>query len=98
MVEAFRGSEEHSIGIAVYTKEARTVSQLNNGLIRTVSIADSAFFKYTIDSKSDLERLNLLLNVSNRKNLQVFISKKQYPTEIDNENIYSVGDVPDRII
>ena len=33
----------------------------------TVTIHDSAFFKYVLQDTSDLERLFLLLNVSNRK-------------------------------
>ena len=69
-VEAFRGPEEHKIGVQILVKEAKPVVLLENAADPvTATVHDSAFFKYVLQDTSDLERLFLLLNVSNRKRL-----------------------------
>ena len=69
-VEAFRGDEEHKIGVQINVKEAKPVVLLaNDGEPTTATVHDSVFFKYVLQDTSDLERLFLLLNVSNRKRL-----------------------------
>ena len=45
-----------------------------------------------------MERLFLLLNVSNRKRLQVYIHKRNYPTELIDEHEFAVGDIPEHVI
>ena len=66
-IEAFRGDNEHKIGAKIQIKPAKPVTTLSGGQTATVNIVDSAFFKYHIQDSNDLERLFLLLNVSNRK-------------------------------
>ena len=98
-VEAFRGPEEHKIGIQVLIKEAKPVIMLENEADpTTVTVHDSAFFKYVLQDTSDLERLFLLLNVSNRKRLQVYIHKRNYPSELADEHEYAAGDIPNHIL
>ena len=65
-IEAFRGDEEHKFGVQIHAKEAKPVIMLTNEPA-TVTVHDSIFFKYVLQDTSDLERLFLLLNVSNRK-------------------------------
>lgn len=69
-IEAFRGSSEHKIGVQIQVKEAKPVTLLTNeGDPLTATVHDCVFFKYVLQDTSDLERLFLLLNVSNRTRL-----------------------------
>ena len=58
-------------------KEAKEITRLSNadtGPV-TATVTDSLFFRYDIEDTSDLENLLLLLNISNRKHLQVYVHK-----------------------
>ena len=63
-----------------------------------VTVNDSLFFKYTIDEKTDLEDKLLLLNVSNREDLQIYINSHSYPSSKKNEFEYALGDLPERVL
>ena len=63
-----------------------------------VEIKDSAFFKYVIQNTKDLEKLFLLLNVSNRKRVQIYVHKKNYPSVEIDEHEFAVGNIPDEIL
>mmetsp|Transcript_36906 Transcript_36906/g.48500 ORF Transcript_36906/g.48500 Transcript_36906/m.48500 type:complete len:224 (+) Transcript_36906:560-1231(+) len=62
------------------------------------TVADSIFFKYTIEDKSDLENLLLLLNISKKKDLEIYVHSQAYPTSEFNEHGYALGDVPEFVI
>ena len=80
-------------------KEARPLTSLSNdGEPTTATVHDSVFFKYVIQDASDVERLFLLLNVSNRKRLSVYINRKNYPSQSTEEHAYAVGDIPEDIL
>ena len=98
-VEAFRGPEEHKFGIQILVKEAKPVVLLENTADPTpVTVHDSAFFKYVLQDTSDLERMFLLLNITNRERLQVYIHKRNYPSELPDEHEFAVGDLPDHVL
>jgi len=40
----------------------------------------------------------LLLNVSNRKHLQIYVHKNSYPSDIFTEHEYALGDVPEHVL
>ena len=61
-------------------------------------MVDSIFFKYSIQDTSDLENLLLLLNVSQRQNLQIYIHKNSYPSQDFSEHEYAVGDIPEHVL
>ena len=98
-IEAFKGSEEHHIGIAVYLREAKPIIQLKHSdpPLHT-DVKDCMFFMYSIEDTSDLERLLLLLNVTNRKNLQVYVHRKNYPSQLEGEFTFAAGDLPDQVL
>ena len=56
------------------------------------------FFKYTVSKETDLEKLLLLLNVTNKSGIQVYINKQEYPTPEKDMHLYAFGDVPNQII
>ena len=62
------------------------------------TVTDSLFFKYTIENKADLENMLLLLNVSKRNDLQVYIHKNSYPSDLFNEHDYALGDIPEHVL
>ena len=80
-------------------KEAKPVTELQSSREPTPAVVkDSVFFKYTIKQKEDLDRVFLLLNVSVKEGIQVYISSKEYPSEAKGEHVYAVGDVPSHVI
>ena len=64
----------------------------------SVTVQDSVFFKYTIEDTSDLEQMLLLLNVSKKKDLQVYMHCKSYPSDLFNEHDYALGDIPEHVL
>ena len=62
------------------------------------TVTDSLYFKYTIEDTSDLENMLLLLNVSNRKDLQIYIHSRSYPSDLFGEHEYALGDIPEHVI
>ena len=62
------------------------------------TVTDSLFFKYTIEDTSDLENMLLLLNVSKKKDLQIYINSRSYPSDLRNEYEFAVGDIPEQVI
>ena len=82
-VETLDGEAEE-LAIAVYIREAKPVVELKQGEPVDVSISDSAFFKYTIQEEVCLDQLLHLLNISQKKNLEVYINKKGYPGSLPN--------------
>ena len=80
-------------------KEAKPITELSSlAAPLQTTVTDSVFFKYTIQDTSDLENLLLLLNVSKKKDLQIFIHKTSYPSELRNEYDYALGDVPEHVL
>ena len=79
-------------------KEAKLVKNLVHDESVSVEIKDSAFFKYVIQNTKDLEKLFLLLNVSNRKRVQIYVHKKNYPSVEIDEHEFAVGNIPDEIL
>ena len=63
-----------------------------------VSKEEPLFFKHAIEDTSDLEELLVLLNVSERKKLQVFLHTKPYPSAKTHEHELCLGDVPDELL
>ena len=73
-------------------KEAKPLNLLTNeGGAVEVTVKDSIFFKYNIDSMEDLENKFFLLNVSKRKDISVYIHRKNYPSEAEDEYEYAMG-------
>ena len=62
------------------------------------TVTDSLFFKYTIEDTTDLEHMLLLLRISKRKDLQIYISKNSYPSDLFREHDYALGDVPEHVL
>ena len=61
--------------------EAKPITHLKGGdKPTTVTVSDCAFFKYSIEHKSELEKVLLLLNISVKNRIQVYINKKPYPS------------------
>lgn len=80
-------------------REAKPIKKLTQGKGRVrAKVQDSAFFKFEISDTSDLENHLLLLNVSRKNNLRVFIHKKSYPSQLFNEHEYALGDLPADIL
>ena len=80
-------------------KDAKPIVQLRHGESTQATVMDSMFFKYVIEENtSELEHLLLLLNLSKRKDLQVYIHHAAYPSIAINEHDYSLGDLPDNIL
>ena len=80
-------------------KEAKPLTILSNdGPAVTLKVKDSAFFRYNIEDTSDLERHFFLLNLSNRKDIAVYIHRKNYPSESEDEHEYALGQVPDKVL
>ena len=52
------------------------------------------FFKYAIREKSDLEELLILVNLSERKRLAVYLHWTNYPSANKNEHDYCLGALP----
>ena len=73
----------------------------NNGLVTYSSVSAKIFFKYEIATHSissrglDLDNLLLLLNVSNRKDLKVYIGHSEYPSAEGEGIMYALGDLTD---
>lgn len=70
--------------ITVLTKEMEPI---------TATVTDSVYFKYTIEDTSDLEQMQLLLNISKRKDVQVYIHRAAYPSHIFNDHEYALGNI-----
>ena len=64
----------------------------------TTTVADSIYFKYTIEDISDLEQMLLLLNISKRKDLQVYVHRAAYPSHVFNDHEYALGDIPEHAL
>ena len=62
------------------------------------TVTDSLFFKYTIENTADLENMLLLLNISKKEDLQVYIHKNSYPSDLFNEHDYALGDIPEHVL
>ena len=77
---ALYNGEIQRLGIKLTLKEAKPITELSNsqGPI-TSTVTDSVFFKYTIQDLSDLDNQLLLLNISKRKDLQIYIHRIEYP-------------------
>lgn len=98
-IHAFNNSEEHKLGIKVSLREAKQIILLGKDQgPTTATVTDSLFFKYVIQDTSDLENMLLLLNVSNRKHLQIYVHKNSYPSDIFTEHEYALGDVPEHVL
>ena len=98
-IHAFNQSEVHNLGVKISVREAKPITMLNSeSTSTTATVTDSMFFKYTIANTSDLENLLLLINVSNRKHLQVYIHKNSYPSEQFSEHEYALGDIPEHVL
>jgi hypothetical protein len=98
-IHAFNNSEEHKLGIKVSLREAKHITLLEQDLAPTrATVIDSLFFKYVIQDTSDLENMLLLLNVSNRKHLQVYVHKNSYPSDLFTEHEYALGDIPEHVL
>ena len=61
-------------------------------------VTDSLFFKYNIENTHDLENMLLLLNVSKKKDLQIYMHSRSYPSDHFNEHEYALGDIPEHVI
>jgi len=59
-------------------------------------VEDIAYFKYQINSAADFEQLFLLIQLSQKKHLEIFIHEKIYPDEED--HLWVVGDLPEHVI
>ena len=74
---------------------AKEITNLSNSMAPlNVTVSDSVFFKYTIEDLSDLENLLLLLNVSNKTDLQIYMHGNRYPSAKHDEHLYAIGDLP----
>ena len=93
-IHAFSNGEHQKLGILLTFKEAKPIASLNLLAPLTATVSDSLFFKYQIQDTTDLENLLLLLNISNRKHLQVYIHKNSYPSQTVLEHEYAIGDIP----
>ena len=63
-----------------------------------VTVTDKLFFKYFIEDVSDLDNILLLLNLSNKKDLQVYINLVEYPSIERNQHVFVIGDIPKPIL
>ncbi len=98
-IHAFSNGEHHKLGIKLTIKEAKPITQLTKEMEPfQATVTDSIFFKYTISDTSDLENMLLLLNISKRKDLQVYIHKNSYPSEVFQEHEYALGDIPEHVL
>lgn len=80
-------------------KEAKPIKTLTKDMAPfEATVTDSLFFKYTIEDTSDLENMLLLLNVSKRKDLQIYIHSRCYPSDLFREHEYALGDIPEHVI
>lgn len=55
-------------------------------------------FKYEIQDKTDLENLLILVNLSKKKHLEVYIGKNNYANSNIEEHLLAVGNIPRQII
>ena len=46
----------------------------------------------------DLERKFFLLNVSKRKDISIYIHRKSYPSEAEDEHEYALGEIPEKVL
>ena len=78
-------------------KEAKPVKLLHAGETISVTVQDSLFFKYMLKETANLENHVLLLQVSQKEDLQVFIGKTRYPSAELKDHTYAIGDVPQNV-
>ena len=99
VIHAFNNGEEQKLGVKVGIKEAKAIQSLNKEMPPfEATVNDSLFFKYTIEDTTDLENMLLLLNVSKRKDLQIYIHSRSYPSDLFREHEYALGDIPEHVI
>ena len=99
MIHAFNNGEEQKLGVKVGIKEAKAIQLLTKEMPPfEATVVDSLYFKYTIEDTSDLENMLLLLNVSKRKDLQIYMHSRSYPSDLFNEHEYALGDIPEHVI
>ena len=96
---ALYNGEIQRLGIKLTLKEAKPITELSNsqGPI-TSTVTDSVFFKYTIQDLSDLDNQLLLLNISKRKDLQIYIHRIEYPSDQFMDYEYALGDIPPHVM
>ena len=98
-IHAFNNGEEQKLGIKLSIKEAKVITQLKKEMPPlNATVVDSLYFKYLIEDNSDLENMLLLLRVSKRKDLQIYIHKNSYPSDLFQEHDYALGDIPEHVI
>ena len=76
--------------------QATPVVSLSNSEALPITVKDSLFFKYDLEVNEehpDLSELLVLLNVSKRKNLTVFIGNENYPAQKNDDYDYAAGDL-----
>ena len=78
--------------------EAKPVKLLRPESEVQATVTDSLFFKYMIQPGADFESLLLKINLSNKRNLQVYIDKNRYPSCESNEYSFAMGDLPDSVL
>jgi hypothetical protein len=69
------------------------LTEANAPLNATCSIDQPKFFKYVIKDSSDLEDLMILLNVSERSKLQLYLHWTNYPSAKTSQHDYCLGAV-----
>ena len=95
VIHAFNNGDEQKLGIKLSIKEAKPITKLHKEMAPIeATVSDSVYFQYTIEDTSDLEQMLLMLNISKRKDLQVYIHRAAYPSHVFNDHEYALGDVP----
>ena len=79
-------------------KEAKAVKTIRPQRAIQATVTDSLFFKYMIQDTSDLERMQFLLKVSQKENLQIYLHKERYPGQASYEHSHAVGDLPEQVL
>ena len=96
-IEPHKDTAEQIFGVKVTLEEARPVTILDAS-VYSATVRDSLFFKYGIKDKSDFENALLLLNLSKKEHLEVYIGKNSYPSASLDEHLIAVGSVPDHVL
>lgn len=64
-----------------------------------MTVIDSVFFQFALNDTSDLENALFLLQLTTKKNIQVFVSKNcSYPGRGQGEHLLAFGDLPDSLL
>ena len=70
------------------------LSNLDAPFSATCSPESTKYFKYVIKDDSDLEDLMILLNISQRSKLQIYLHWTHYPSVEKDAHDICLGDVP----